>query len=263
MRNASRPKYWRRGNGRRSFERERVLIEFCAPVLLDLAAQRPEYCFMKRLSKQARGGFTRRDLVVVILVLVLLATMIVPAVQKARQKSWRIRCLNNLKEIGGAERFLAGDLLPKSNAGPYCWKYYASMTNGPGLDPKLLVCPADERRPATDLKTDFKGNTHVSYFVGVNAADVNPWAIAGGDRNLGPGTVPDPNCGYSPTNGNGNDVIISGPVCWSLKMHSHGNPAGSGNILLGDGSGQQISSASLTQTLTNFPGTNGIRLVFP
>jgi len=214
----------------------------------------------------------RRDLVVVILVLVLLGAMLVPAVQKAREKSWRIRCMNNLNEIGGAERLRTGDLLPKSNAGPYCWKYYASMTNGSGINPKLLVCPTDERQAATDLKTDFKDNSHLSYFVGVDASNVYPQAIAGGDRNLGPGTVPDPNYGYSPTNGQGNDVVLftNTPVSWSLKMHSHGNPAGSGNILLGDGSVQQMSSASFSknwlinaQTGTNFPGTNGIRLVFP
>ena len=226
---------------------------------------------MKRLTKQARGGFTRRDLVVVILVLVLLGAMLVPAVQKARQKSWRIRCLNNLKEIGTADRLSTGDLLPKSNAGPYCWKYYAGMTNAPSLDPKLLVCPSDERRPAKTFTNGFD-NTHVSYFVGVDASDVNPQDIVGGDRNLGPGTVPDPNYGYSPTNGQGNDVVLftNTPVSWSLKMHSHGNSAGSGNILLGDGSWQQMSSVSFSknwlinaQTGTNFPGTNGIRLVFP
>jgi len=226
---------------------------------------------MKRLTKQARGGFTRRDLVVVILVLVLLGAMLVPAVQKARHKSWRIRCLNNLKEIGTADRLSTGDLLPKSNAGPYCWKYYAGMTNGPGLNPELLVCPSDERRPAKTFTNGFD-NTHVSYFVGVDASDVNPQDIVGGDRNLGPGTVPDPNYGYSPTNGQGNDVVLftNTPVSWSLKMHSHGNSAGSGNILLGDGSGQQMSSVSFSknwlinaQTGTNFPGTNGIRLVFP
>jgi hypothetical protein len=50
---------------------------------------------------------------------------------------------------------------------------------------------------------------------------------------LGPGTTPDPEYGFSPADGRGNDVVINGPVCWSLKMHSRGNPAGWGNILLG------------------------------
>jgi hypothetical protein len=108
----------------------------------------------------------------------------------------------------------------------------------------------------------------------VTSSDTYPQSILGGDRNLGPGAVPDPNYGCSPTNGQGNDVIldITRPASWSLKMHSHGNPLGAGNILLGDGSVQQASSAGLTQNWlpyassgTNVTGANqpGIRLVFP
>ena len=230
------------------------------------------------------------ELVVAILVVALLAMMIVPATQRARQKSLRIHCLNNFMQIGTSDRLWAGghgdrtpfqtsitngglsEILPRSNAGPYCWKYYAAMASELGQSPSLLLCPADERHAASNFTTDFKDNTHLSYFVGVNASDIYPQSIAGGDRNLGPGTVPDPNYGYSPANGNGNDVIISGPVCWSLKMHSGGNAAGAGNILCGDGSAQAVSSASFGQnwlrnapTGTNVSGTNqaGTRLVFP
>jgi hypothetical protein len=55
-------------------------------------------------------------------------------------------------------------------------------------------------------------------------------------------------------------------------MHSHGDPAGAGNILLGDGSGQQVTSSTFRSqwllnagTGTNFSGTNqpGFRLIFP
>ena len=83
--------------------------------------------------------------------------------------------------------------------------------------------------------------------------------------------------GFSPASGKGNDVAIPiiSPVFWSLKMHSDGKPAGAGNILLGDGSVQQVSSASLNKNwlrnavpTTNWPAgdapaTPSIRLVFP
>ncbi len=153
---------------------------------------------------------------------------------------------------------------------------YAIMANEMGQSPKLVVCPNDERQPALSFTNNFD-NTHVSYFVGVTANDIYPQSIAGGDRNLGPGTVPDPDYGYSPKSGKGNDVTIpiTGPVSWSLKMHSGGKPPGSGNILLGDGSGQRMSSASFNRDwLRNAQGTNNwpagrvpatpsIRLVFP
>ena len=70
------------------------------------------------------------------------------------------------------------------------------------------------------------------------------------------------NYGYSPAPGSasGADVVINytsyngtantgnqeqGNVAWSLKLHSAQNAAGAGNILLGDGSSQQVSSGNL------------------
>ncbi len=111
-------------------------------------------------------------------------------------------------------------------------------------------------------------------FVGVNACDTYPQSILGGDRNLGPGTTPDSEYGFSPSDGRGNDVIINGPVCWSLKMHSRGNPTGAGNILLGDGSAQEVTSGSLrgnwlknalAEKAAHDKSTNppGLRLIFP
>jgi hypothetical protein len=69
-------------------------------------------------------------------------------------------------------------------------------------------------------------------------------------------------------------VVINGPVCWSLKMHSRGNPAVCGNILLGDGSAQQTTSGSLNgywmknalaEKAAHDKTTNsvGMRLIFP
>jgi hypothetical protein len=141
-----------------------------------------------------------------------------------------------------------------------------------GQNPRLTICPTDERKSADKFSN--LSNTNISYFVGVNANDTYPQAILGGDRNLGPGTTPDPEYGYSPADGRGNDVIINGPVSWSLKMHSRGNNAGAGNILLGDGSAQQVNSGNLNMNwlknaspgkfaedkATNAPG---VRLIFP
>ena len=224
------------------------------------------------------------ELAVVIAVVVLVGVMMFPALKRAQEKAWRISCLGNLMEVGTANRLWAGDngdhvpaeasvtnggwreLLTNSNLGPYCWTNYAIMQTNFGDSPALVVCPADERNPANSFTNGFD-NTHVSYFVGVNASDVYPQSIQGGDRNLGPGLVPGPDYGYSPADGKGNDVVLTtnSLVCWSLKMHSHGNTLGAGNILLGDGSGQQMSSASLRMIWLRNAGTetNGIRLVFP
>ena len=114
-------------------------------------------------------------------------------------------------------------------------------------------------------------NTNISYWVGPGANDKFPQSLLGGDRNMGaqggtssaPGTAQDPNYGFSPfylegayvianTNGTVESLFempifsnpSSGAMGWSAKMHSAGNTSGAGNILLGDGSAQQVTSGS-------------------
>jgi hypothetical protein len=148
------------------------------------------------------------------------------------------------------------------------------------VTPKLLLCVADDRQAAVNFSNGFD-NTHVSYFVGVSAHTNAPNSILAGDRNLGGGIEPDRDYGFSPKSGKGNDVAIrtnslTGPVSWSLKMHSFGNPSGAGTILLSDGSSQFVtSSRSFRQNwqprageTTNWPAGHApaspsIRLVFP
>jgi len=257
------------------------------------ANNQPMQCAIsKRGPDRNAAAFTRTELVVILIVLVLVAGVFMLRPQSGpRQKGKRIMCVNNLKQIGTAYRIWEndnGDKLPASismtnggwneflartNAGAYCWAYYSFISNEFG-QARILTCPADERRPATDSEV-IKDNSHLSYFVGVGAMDTKPQSILGGDRNLGPGTVPDPDYGYSPANGMGNDVLIKGPVCWSLKMHSAGNIAGAGNIMLGDGSAQQCTSAGFRQNwqpsagaTTNWPAGHvpsspSFRVIFP
>jgi len=218
-------------------------------------------------------------------VLALLADIFTP-MSRVKVNSMRVSCANNLKQIGTAYRISANDhgdrfpsevgatnggwreQLSRGNAGAGCWKNYAFMSNELGQSTKVLVCRTDERMPAADF-SQITNNLSLSYFVGAAVDDTYPQGILAGDRNLAPGTIPKKDYGYSPDNGQGNDVVIKGPVCWSLKMHSDGNPAGAGNILLGDGSAQQVTSAGFRtnwfkRALQNGPTSySGLRLIFP
>jgi competence protein ComGC len=251
---------------------------------------------MKPKPNRHSSAFTLVEVVILILVIAALAAIFLPNLG-SRPKALRINCVSNLKLIGITYRVWAdehGDLWPSqqtvasngwrefltnADQGALCWTNYAIMANELGQDPKLVLCVADERQSASSFTNKFN-NLNVSYFVGVSANDLYPQSIAGGDRNLAPGAVPTNDCGYSPKTGKGNDVAIptnssKGPVSWSLKMHSGGNTAGAGNIVLGDGSAQQVSTASFNgmwlpyaDPTTNwpaghFPATPSIRLVFP
>jgi hypothetical protein len=203
--------------------------------------------------------------------------------------------VNNLKQVGASYRMWAndnGDHYPAevantssnggwrdfvglTKAGKYCWSNYAIIQNEYGLSPKVLVCTEDKRKPAQSFtKID---NLNVSYFVGTGASENWPQSILGGDRNLAPGLAAKDDYGFSPEDGSGNDVILqtNSPICWSLKLHSKGHAVGAGNLLLGDGSAQQCSSARLRSDYQvnaldagNFPAgyqnrSNAFRLVFP
>ncbi len=237
---------------------------------------------MKTARIHKSRAFTLVELLLVIFVILIVLSLLPVSSGHGRVHAQRLACVNNLKQIGIAYRVwspdqsdlcpaqqtaaLGGwkDILTNADQGFLVWTNYAIMANELGMKPNLIVCPADERT-SVDTFSNLHSDLNVSYFVGASANDEEPASLLGGDRNLAPGAVPKDDYGFSPRSGQGNDVAIhantqSSPVCWSLKMHSHGNTTGSGNILLGDGSIQQVTSGSLRLNWLPFAGrTNNWR----
>ncbi len=202
-----------------------------------------------------RHGFTLTEFLVVIVVIAVLVGLLIPAMTGNRPKASRIQCVNNLKNVGLALRIFAADhartfpgSLPVSTGGfqepladaNQLWRHWLVVTSELAT-PKLLLCPADKRRvaaaafaPATNLPSQFvfSGNHQLSYFLGLHASETMPQSILAGDRNLTTNGTPVAPGRY----------VFPAATRFGFTAELHNQ---SGNLLLGDGSVQQVSSGRL------------------
>ncbi len=200
-----------------------------------------------RPAHHKTAALTLTEVLVVIAALALLATILLPALVAAKRKSNRIKCVSQLQQFGIASRIGAEDQggkfpmqLPVANEGAMelptignAAAYFRVMSNG--LDsPKVLICPSDANHfPATNFAT--LENLNISYFISLATIDTQPQTLLSGDDNL---MVNGKKVQSGILNLYTNDVLA-----WTKERHQ-----GGGNILLGDGSVQQATSADLTST---------------
>jgi competence protein ComGC len=211
---------------------------------------------MNTVPNRTEGrAFTLLEVVVVIGTVAIFFLLILPAMMPPATQVAKINCVMHLKQVGVAFHVWAGD-----HQGRFPM---ASDTNDPGQNelcrffqvlsidlksPRILVCPADRKRTAAaDFGADFN-NSHISYFIGLDAELDRPGTFLCGDRNLTNGV---------PAQNGRMELTSNQPVGWTLEIHRR-----RGNIVLTDGSVQQLGVASLRRAL----GRSGVvtnRLVVP
>jgi prepilin-type N-terminal cleavage/methylation domain-containing protein len=273
--------------------------------------------FMKP-GKAPQHAFTIVELLVVIAIIAWLALIQFPALANTKSKVQRIHCGDNLKRIGVAFRTWAennngrvpmsvshlyggaasavgvtataswsGGPNPNANRGVY-WMFMV-MSNEL-TTPKVLFCPTEDSGshnasgsrityaevfgPEIGNGTaGYQNDYNLSYFVGVDANSFIPNMLLAGDHNLGVGASQATKVGSfvsAGTNSNWSATAIG----WQAGNHYQ-----QGNVLLADGSVQNLTTAQFRSSLNNSgdrgrtagvfasaPGSQGVgvnRLQFP
>jgi prepilin-type N-terminal cleavage/methylation domain-containing protein len=214
---------------------------------------------MNKDHRIGKSAFTLIELLVVIAIIAILASLLLPALARAKARAQRISCTSNLKQIGLAMKLYAND-----NDGKFPWGVPRADGGGkpvltdPADDaaidlqfllasnevvtPKVVVCASDKSRPQATDWAGF-GVNNISYALGY-VDETKPNTILSGDRSM---------TGFdlAPLPDNMACYTIASPAGglnakWDPSMN-HGPSAG--NLGLTDGSVQQLTNAKLTNTV--------------
>ena len=193
--------------------------------------------------QRADSAYTLIELLCSVGIVVLLAAMLLPALRNGYAKGQRLYCVSNLRQTGlGFHNFAhahqdrfpmqvstndGGSLeyLQAANAMAgefyFSYRHFLPLSNDLAV-PKVLGCPTDTRRPATNFAA--LQNENLSYFVAGSPEFANPNSALAGNRNVAPAY--------------GSVARVGGHrrLMWTEELHRF-----KGNVLFSDGHVEQLN----------------------
>ncbi|MGE0608992.1 MAG: DUF1559 domain-containing protein [Pirellulales bacterium] len=166
------------------------------------------------MSKHRRSGFTLVELLVVITIIAMLAALLTPAVQMAREAARRNSCSNNLRQLGLAIHTFhsANDRLPyRSFVSPGGFTYSVHAQILPYIEQENGSDLIDWDYNYTDARNDVARNLYVSTFlcptdlnqIPASVGSPNSYYVNMGSQlnNGAPGSSGDPDSTMPPPDG--------------------------------------------------------------
>ncbi len=214
------------------------------------------------------AAFSRVEMLITLCVLILLAAVALPALANPRQRSQRVQCANNLRQIFVAAQWWGHDHrdrvpweTPVIEGGTMAhtlasnpWLHFSWMSNEL-TTPVVLLCPSDSGRPARDFTGDPAGgylhpnfaNRATSYFLS-HSLNSLPNGLMAGDRNLNHDGVSSGCANFNTTFALFHPGSVPANFSWNTNLH-----ALAGNIMRLDGQVRQFSNNELRADIQSMP----------